>query len=181
MAELTGLQKHYLTFLLLSAVLVVAVILRRRTLSDPLRSLPGPRGNCFIGIGISLPPRAHNVMRDWAAQYGELFRIRVGWYDWVVVNSPEAMKDIFDKQVRRRSGHRRDLTHFGAVCGDVFESACADRTRGFDRRHEDVHNVSPPSFSTHSRESLTCRSATGHTDRNGDCIARSPISFSRQR
>ncbi|USW46727.1 Putative cytochrome P450 [Septoria linicola] len=37
-------------------------------------------------------------MRQWALEYGELFQIRVGWYNWVVVNSPQAMKEIFDKQ-----------------------------------------------------------------------------------
>jgi cytochrome P450 len=39
-----------------------------------------------------------HVFRAWAQQYGELFRIRVGYYNWVVVNSPQAMREIFDKQ-----------------------------------------------------------------------------------
>lgn len=32
-------------------------------------------------------------------KYGEVFKLRVGWFNWVVINSPEAMKEILDKQV----------------------------------------------------------------------------------
>ena len=53
----------------------------------------------WIGIGFSLPANAPEVFRDWTRQYGEVFKIRVGWYDWVIVNSPEAVKELFDKQV----------------------------------------------------------------------------------
>ncbi|KAI8950858.1 putative O-methylsterigmatocystin oxidoreductase [Xylaria longipes] len=60
--------------------------------------MAGPRGYPLIGIGIHLPEKAPAVFRQWAAEYGEVFKIRVGWYNWVVVNSPEAMREIFDKQ-----------------------------------------------------------------------------------
>jgi hypothetical protein len=59
-----------------------------------LSTIDGPRG-----MFLSLPPRATHVFRAWAQQYGELFKIRMGGYNWVVVNSPQAMKEIFDKQV----------------------------------------------------------------------------------
>lgn len=32
--------------------------------------------------------------------YGEVFKLRVGWYNWVVINDPQAFRDILDKQVR---------------------------------------------------------------------------------
>jgi len=68
-----------------------------------LDSMKGPKGYPLIGIGISLPLRAPEVFRKWALEYGEVFKLRVGWYNWVVVNSPEALREIFDKQVRRCS------------------------------------------------------------------------------
>jgi hypothetical protein len=64
-----------------------------------LDKMPGPRGYPFIGIGTKLPPRAPDRFREWGAQYGEIFKLRVGWYNWVIINSPEAFREILDKQV----------------------------------------------------------------------------------
>ncbi|KAK9775323.1 putative O-methyltransferase domain-containing protein [Seiridium cardinale] len=63
-----------------------------------LSTIPSPDGNVLLWGRLSLPPNAPDVMRGWASQYGELFRLRIGWYDWVVINSPEAFKEIMDKQ-----------------------------------------------------------------------------------
>ncbi|KAK3307263.1 putative O-methylsterigmatocystin oxidoreductase [Chaetomium strumarium] len=60
--------------------------------------MPGPGGLPLIGIGISLPDKAHVRFRQWASQYGEVFKLRVGWFDWVVINSPQAMHEILNKQ-----------------------------------------------------------------------------------
>ncbi|MCJ1401245.1 hypothetical protein MMC11_004457 [Xylographa trunciseda] len=77
------------------ALIALAFIRRDRRLD----SLPGPPAKYpFIGLGTSLPPKPRKCFREWAQQYGELFTFRLGWYNWVVVNSPEAMKEIFDKQ-----------------------------------------------------------------------------------
>lgn len=79
------------------AVIIALFWLRR----DPrLDSINGPKGHPIFGIGLGFPPRAAHVFRKWAQEYGEIFKIRVGWYNWVVVNSPEAMREIFDKQVK---------------------------------------------------------------------------------
>lgn len=71
------------------------LVLERR----PLNKINGPKGNIFVGNGLSLPPRANQKLREWAQQYGEVYKIRFGWYHWVVLNSPEAIKEVFDKQV----------------------------------------------------------------------------------
>lgn len=87
------------------AALVLAFLLWHR-LSRPLATMRGPRGYPLIGIGLTLPPRATEVFRQWALEYGEVFKMRVGWYNWVVINSPEAFKEILDRQVsltRRKS------------------------------------------------------------------------------
>ncbi|RYC61646.1 hypothetical protein CHU98_g4556 [Xylaria longipes] len=64
-----------------------------------LSTIPGPsRDYPFIGVGFQLPLNAANLFHSWALSYGDIFRIRVGWYDWVVINTPEAVKEILEKQ-----------------------------------------------------------------------------------
>ncbi|CAK1356444.1 unnamed protein product [Cercospora beticola] len=81
---------------LLAAALFLAWV--RWKSHSRLQSIPGPAGAWPFNIRFGLPPRAHQVMRRWALDHGELFQIRIGWYNWVVINSPEAMKEIFDRQ-----------------------------------------------------------------------------------
>lgn len=71
----------------------------------PLNKIDGPTGNIIFGIGLSLPPRATQRLREWAQQYGEVYKLRIGWYHWVVLSSPEAIKEVFDKQVNDLSLH----------------------------------------------------------------------------
>jgi hypothetical protein len=79
---------------LLALHVFVSRWLRSRTLS----TIPGPDRGVLLWGRPGLPPNAPDVMRGWAREYGELFKLRIGWYDWVVINSPEAFKEIFDKQ-----------------------------------------------------------------------------------
>jgi hypothetical protein len=51
------------------------------------RSVPGPRGWPIIGNTYQLDARPHRQLREWAQQYGELFQLRIGFADWVFVNS----------------------------------------------------------------------------------------------
>lgn len=97
-------QTHiFVIFAIVLAVASISAWLRRDRRLD---KLPGPRGYPFIGIGTSLPPKAPARLREWASMYGEVFKMRVGWYNWVVINSPQAFRDILDKQVRmHQDGH----------------------------------------------------------------------------
>ncbi|KAI9225909.1 MAG: cytochrome P450 [Piptocephalis tieghemiana] len=59
---------------------------------------PGPPGLPFIG-------NLHQVTSDpcvqftqWAKQYGDVFFLRMGSVDWMIVNSPQAMHDVLVKQ-----------------------------------------------------------------------------------
>ena len=63
-----------------------------------LDTIPGPKGYPLLGIGWKLPPRAAATFRNWAAEYGEVFKVRVGWYDWVILNTPEAVREVLEKQ-----------------------------------------------------------------------------------
>lgn len=81
--------------LLAAAGLVVSWLRHDRRLD----AIPGPRGRYpFIGIGWFLPPNAAELFHDWALTYGDIFKVRVGWYDWVVINTPEAVREILEKQ-----------------------------------------------------------------------------------
>ena len=63
-----------------------------------LDAIPGPKGYPLIGLGYKLPPKAPALFREWALEYGDVFKIRVGWYDWAVINTPEAIREILEKQ-----------------------------------------------------------------------------------
>lgn len=94
--------------------LLVAWVKRDRRLDK----MQGPAGWPLIGIGIGLPPKSADILGQWAVQYGEVYKLRVGWYNWVVINSPEAMRDIFDKQsVSTSSRPPMPLAHDVAVGG----------------------------------------------------------------
>lgn len=90
-------QGHRLVCLtiLFSITIVVTIWLRRDYRLD---TIPGPEGYPLIGIGYKLPPRAPIFFRKWALEYGDVFKIRVGWYNWVVLNTPEAIREILEKQ-----------------------------------------------------------------------------------
>lgn len=103
MAPLVDGKVEFLGLITVCVAAILALVWWQGIFDSRLRSLPGPKGNWLTGIGISLPYRSQNVLRKWALEYGELFQIRVGWYNWVVINSPEAMKAIYDKQVSRHS------------------------------------------------------------------------------
>ncbi|KAI4153051.1 MAG: hypothetical protein LQ340_002538 [Diploschistes diacapsis] len=80
---------------LFTAIAIVIAWLRRDRRLD---SIPGPKGYPLIGVGYKLPPKAPAIFRKWAMDYGEVFKIRVGWYNWVVINTPEAVREILEKQ-----------------------------------------------------------------------------------
>jgi hypothetical protein len=59
-----------------------------------LRFVPGPKGLPLVGNTLSLGAQPQKLFQKWAVEYGELFKIQMGWETWVFVNSPEAVKDI---------------------------------------------------------------------------------------
>ncbi|KAJ9605738.1 hypothetical protein H2200_009587 [Cladophialophora chaetospira] len=69
-----------------------------------LRKVPGPRGLPLLGNTLQLEPHLQGQLQTWAKQYGDLFKIQMGWYNWVFVNDPAAVKEIFDKNSAVTSG-----------------------------------------------------------------------------
>ncbi|KAF2688363.1 O-methylsterigmatocystin oxidoreductase [Lentithecium fluviatile CBS 122367] len=86
-------------------ILLAAAALQYSLRDNRLAKIDGPKGRPFVGIGLSLPPNATRKLREWAQQYGEVYKIRIGWYYWVVLNSPEAIKEVFDRQVCLHNAH----------------------------------------------------------------------------
>lgn len=80
---------------LVFAAIAIGIWVRRDRRLD---KMPGPKGWPLVGIGLGLPKQSA-FMHKWGLEYGEVFKLRVGWYNWVVINSPQAMKEIMDKQV----------------------------------------------------------------------------------
>jgi hypothetical protein len=82
-----------------SVMLIIALYLGLR---DPRRKHlpPGPRGLPIIGNIHQLPQtdEVSQVIINWAKQYGELFRIRLGMTDYIYLNTPSAVKDLMDKK-----------------------------------------------------------------------------------
>ncbi|KAI9039424.1 cytochrome P450 [Aspergillus affinis] len=69
-----------------------------------MAGIPGPSGWPLVGIGLDLPTRPRELLNKWAARYGDTFKVRVGWYDWVFFNNRDAVKEIFDRQAAVTSG-----------------------------------------------------------------------------
>lgn len=91
-----SLKVSAISTLVLSLFLAWRWVRRDRTLD----SIPGPKGWPLLGnYPVGPPAHVAEVLRGFAREYGEVFRFSMGWYDWVAISSPEAMKELFDKQV----------------------------------------------------------------------------------
>jgi cytochrome P450 len=87
---------------LLSLSTIIFYYLYQKRLQRPptgLRNAPGPSGALpIIGHAHQLTNPPHRQIQTWASQYGEIYKVRLGWYDWYMLCSPSAVKDILDKQ-----------------------------------------------------------------------------------
>ncbi|KAI4866579.1 putative O-methylsterigmatocystin oxidoreductase [Hypoxylon rubiginosum] len=98
MIELLSADQHYRVLALPVLIGLAALITAWLRHDRRIDTIPGPKGYPFIGIGYKLPPKTSTIFREWASEHGELFKVRVGWYNWVVINSPEAVGEILEKQ-----------------------------------------------------------------------------------
>ncbi|EXJ76403.1 uncharacterized protein A1O5_00911 [Cladophialophora psammophila CBS 110553] len=91
----------------LALVAVAGIILSKtRSVRPPkgYREVPGPKGLPLIGNILQVPIQPRHQLISWAQQYGELFRLRLGRYNWVFLNHPAAIKEIMDRQAASTSG-----------------------------------------------------------------------------
>ena len=55
-----------------------------------IRDLPGPRGLPLLGNALQIQrERLHRTAEQWAREYGEVYRFRIGAREFVVVSNPE--------------------------------------------------------------------------------------------
>lgn len=85
-------------FDILRLICTLLFTISRWILGDPMPTIPGPDDRRLIHVRWSLPHKARTVMSEWASTYGELFKLRIGFYDYVVINSPEAFHEILVNQ-----------------------------------------------------------------------------------
>jgi hypothetical protein len=77
----------------LAVILAITLLSQRRRPPKGYRLVPGPKGVPIFGNTLQVPPdRAEKKFIEWAREYGELFRIQMGWNEWVFVNSDIATK-----------------------------------------------------------------------------------------
>jgi cytochrome P450 len=69
-----------------------------------LRRVPGPRGLPLIGNMLQLGAYPQRFIQQAARDHGELVQIKLGYENWVFLNSPAAVKEILDKQSSITSG-----------------------------------------------------------------------------
>jgi hypothetical protein len=81
----------------LVAILAVRQLTLRRS-SSGLWKVPGPKGLPILGNTLQIPPNPRHQYMQWAKEFGEIYKVRLGWNDWYMLNSPEAVKEIMDKQ-----------------------------------------------------------------------------------
>ncbi|EOD46637.1 putative cytochrome p450 protein [Neofusicoccum parvum UCRNP2] len=104
------------------AVLLFRLLSRRQTPTPKgLRTVPGPGGKLpIIGHAHLLKPTgSQRQFIEWAHQYGELFSFQLGWENWIFVNSPAAVKEIFDKQSAATSGRAPMPVGSDLISGDM--------------------------------------------------------------
>jgi hypothetical protein len=97
MALIDKLIARVLQLVVLLPLLALVFWIRR---DKRLDKIDGPKGRLFVGLGLSLPQPASQRLREWAQQYGDIYKIKIGYYNWVVLSSPEAVKEVLDKQVK---------------------------------------------------------------------------------
>ena len=57
-----------------------------------------------VGNTFQLGTQPQKKLKEWAAEYGELMQVQIGWESWVYLNTPQAVKEIMDKQSAITSG-----------------------------------------------------------------------------
>jgi hypothetical protein len=68
------------------------------------RLLPKPKGWPVIGNSLQISQWPGPQLRQWAADYGEVYRLSLAGRDWAMLCSPEAIKEIMVTQSVSSSG-----------------------------------------------------------------------------
>jgi cytochrome P450 len=89
----------------LGLLVLLFLQLRPRSVKVPkgLRLPPAPRGLPLLGNTLQLEHHPKHQLRQWARTLGDVFSLKIGGYNFVLLCSPEAIKGIMDKQAAATS------------------------------------------------------------------------------
>ncbi|PSN62984.1 cytochrome P450 76C3 [Corynespora cassiicola Philippines] len=108
---------------LLPLVLLLALALSyhrsRKRLPPGKVPAPGPKGLPLLGNAHQLGAHPHRQVMSWARTYGEVYKVRLGWNDWYMLCSPEAVKEVLDRQSAHTSSRAPSPVVGGALSGDM--------------------------------------------------------------
>lgn len=99
-AALASLPMLLLILAVIGASLALLVLWESRRNRTPpgYREVPGPKRLPILGNTHQLSKHPQQEIKQWAREYGEIYKIQMGWNTWYMLNSPEAVKDIMDRQ-----------------------------------------------------------------------------------
>ncbi|KAF2270527.1 cytochrome P450 [Lojkania enalia] len=80
---------------------------------------PGPQALPIIGNAHQLTTQPHRQILQWAREYGEVYKIRLGWNDWYMLCSPGAVKEIMDRQSAHTSSRPPSPVASDALSGGM--------------------------------------------------------------
>jgi cytochrome P450 len=78
--------------------ILVYMLYNYRPRANKTLKMPSPPGLPLIGNTLQLSSQPYRQFIPWAQQYGEICRVHLGMMDWYMLNSPQAVKEIIDKQ-----------------------------------------------------------------------------------
>jgi len=85
----------------------VAICLVCHLLSSNFGRTKAPKGLRDVPVAGSqaalMGTYPHRQLQKWSREHGELFKVHLGGQNWIFVNSPAAVKEIFDRQSQHSS------------------------------------------------------------------------------
>nr|XP_002730849.1 PREDICTED: steroid 17-alpha-hydroxylase/17,20 lyase-like [Saccoglossus kowalevskii] len=108
-----------LTYKLIAVVIILLVALMLWSIHRPSGMPPGPRGFPIIGSMLSLTDNLHLDFLQMAKEYGDIFTIKLGSHQVVIVNSYELIKETLVKKSTDFAGRPQSFT--GKVLSEGFK------------------------------------------------------------
>ena len=108
-----------MAFVVLSLCLLLTVLLYCASRAKRKLAFPGPKGLPFLGSCLEMRKRpVHQLFTEWSAKYGGVFAFSIFGKEYLVVSSPEALREVLITKGKDFAGRphnfRSDLRTDGA-------------------------------------------------------------------
>lgn len=100
----------------LVVVLGLTTLLARPWSKTRFKSIPGPRGWPIVGSALLLDRYPQRSLKRWHKDYGEIYKVKLFAFEWIFLNSPEAVKAVLDKQSASTSDRMPFPVSTEAIC-----------------------------------------------------------------